>query len=233
MRHSLFHLFSDRHGGVSAPPYDSLNLGDHVGDDPEAVARNRRILQRRIGALPIVWMEQVHGDRIVDVKGPTERAGRCDALVTECPGIALAVMVADCVPILMADTQRGVVASVHAGRNGTLLDIAPKTVVHMAKRYGCDPRDIEVWMGPAIGGCCYEVSEEIATIVGKSVGEKYVNGRYLDLKSLNRDRLIAAGVLPEHIMISDVCTCCDLDYFSYRRDGVTGRFAGVIALQEV
>ena len=233
MRHSLFYLFSDRHGGVSAPPYDSLNLGDHVGDDPEAVARNRRILQRRIGGLPIVWMEQVHGDRIVDVKGPTERAGRCDALVTKCPGIALAVMVADCVPILMADTRRGVVAAVHAGRNGTLLDIAPKTVVHMAKRYGCDPRDIEVWMGPAIGVCCYQVSEEIATIVGKSVGEKYVNGRYLDLKSLNRDRLIAAGVLPEHIMISDVCTCCDLDYFSYRRDGVTGRFAGVIALQEV
>ena len=233
MSYSVFHLFTDRYGGVSVPPYDSLNLGDHVGDDPEAVARNRRILQRRIGGLPTVWMEQVHGDRIIDVKGPTERVGRCDASVTDCPSIALAVMVADCVPILMADRKRGVVAAIHAGRNGTLLDIASKTVAHVATRYGSEPTDIEVWMGPAIGACCYEVSDEIAKIVRKSAGERYVNGRYLDLKSLNRDRLIAAGVLSKHIQISDVCTCCDPDYFSYRREGKTGRFVGVIALQEV
>ena len=231
MKHSAYHLFTDRHGGVSRPPYDSLNLGDHVGDDPAVAAKNRRRLQTRIGGLPIVWMEQVHGDRIVDARSANDRVGRCDAIVTDRPGIALAVMVADCIPILMADTQRGVVAAVHAGRNGTLLDIAPKTVAHMVAHYGCRVDDIDVWMGPAIGVCCYEVSEQIAKIVAKSRGERYMNGRYLDLKSLNRDCLIAAGIDAKRVHISDTCTCCDDNYFSYRREGVTGRFAGIIGLK--
>ncbi len=223
-------FFTDRHGGVSAAPYDSLNLGDHVGDRPAAVDENRRRLARRIGNRPIVWMKQVHGDNIRTIDDIPTEPPVCDALVTDRDDIALAVMTADCIPILMADRKRGVVAAVHAGRNGTLLGIGVKTLETMTETFRCRPKDIDVMMGPAIGPCCYEVSEEVAKIVRKSAGEKYVNGRYLDLKSLNRDAFLKAGIEPGRLQISDICTCCDRDHFSYRRDGVTGRFAGVIYL---
>ncbi len=225
-------LFTDRHGGVGEAPYDTFNLAFHVGDTPSAVAVNRQILQQRYDTPPIVWMEQVHGDtvRIVE-NADLDTISACDAIVTDRPGIALAVMVADCIPILLHDPERGVVAAVHAGRNGTFLQIAPKTVETMAERFGCRPEEMRVWMGPSIRVCCYEVGDEIAEIARKNFGEAYVNGRSLDLPALNLDQLLKTGVKPENIEVSSVCTRCDKNYFSYRREGTTGRFAGLIWME--
>ncbi|WP_456452573.1 peptidoglycan editing factor PgeF [Hydrogenimonas sp.] len=226
-------LFTDRWGGVGEAPYDTFNLAFHVGDDPAAVAVNRQILQQRHKTPPIVWMEQVHGDTVRRVEtAELDTLPACDALATDRPGVALAVMVADCLPILLHDPVRHAVATVHAGRNGTLLNVAVKTVEKMGEWYGTRPENLVVRIGPAIGVCCYEVNEEIAAIVRKTHGERYVNGRSLDLKTLNRDLLVQAGIKPENIEISDICTRCGKDYFSYRREKKTGRFAGVIWLEE-
>ncbi len=222
-------LFTDRSGGASSPPYDSLNLAYHTGDDPALVERNRRVLKKRVGIEKVVFMEQVHGCEVavVDTNSPSTLPS-CDAVVTSASNIALAVMVADCIPILLSDSDRGVIAAVHAGRNGTFLNIAAKTVRKMAKEFGSDPKRIEAKLGPSIHGCCYEVSEELAQIALKNFGYEYVNGRYLDLQGINEKQLIEAGVKKSNIEISPICTCCDKNYFSYRREGVTGRFAGII-----
>ena len=224
--------FTDRRGGVSRPPYDSLNLALHTGDDPFAVSQNRMILQNRIG-LPVYFMQQVHGDNIVIVEESSpETLQACDAIITNSPGIALVVMVADCIPLLLFDEIKGVAAAVHAGRNGTFLNIGTKCVKTMAERFGCCSGDIHAKMGPSIRACCYEISEEMAAVVRKNFGEKYMNGRYLNLQSLNRDRLLEAGLRESSIYISKVCTCCSADHFSYRREGTTGRFAGVVWIEK-
>ncbi len=224
-------LFTDRSGGVSLPPYDSLNLALHTGDDPSAVLQNRNILQNSIG-LPLYFMRQVHGDNIAVVdKSTPQTLPDCDAMITKRRGIALVVMVADCIPLLLFDEKKGVVAAVHAGRNGTFLNIGAKCVKTMVERFGCRSGDIYAEMGPSIRACCYEISEEMARLVRKSFGESYMNGRYLDLQSLNRDRLLEAGLREDRIDISDICTCCSTDHFSYRREGTTGRFAGAIWIE--
>ncbi len=224
--------FTDRRGGVSRPPYDSLNLALHTGDDPSAVSQNRKILQNRIG-LPVYFMQQVHGDNIVIVEESSpETLQACDAIITNRPGIALVVMVADCIPLLLFDETKGVAAAVHAGRNGTFLNIAAKCVKTMRDRFGCRSEDISAKMGPSIRSCCYEISYEMAAVVRKNFGEKYMNGRYLNLQSLNRDRLLEAGLRESSIYISKVCTCCSADHFSYRREGTTGRFAGAVWIEK-
>ncbi len=222
-------LFTGRDGGVSLPPYESLNLAFHTGDDPAAVEKNRALLKKGIGVSRILWMDQVHSDRveIVDGSAPSP-VPACDAIVTNEKNLALAVMVADCIPMLLFDETKGVVAAVHAGRNGTFKEISAKTVERMQKGFGCRPADLKAKLGPSIGECCYEISEDLAQIVEKSFSKVYMNGRYLNLRHLNFDQLTRAGLHPGNIEISDICTRCSEKYFSYRREGVTGRFAGVI-----
>ncbi|WP_300365729.1 peptidoglycan editing factor PgeF [Hydrogenimonas sp.] len=226
-------LFTDRHGGESLPPYDTFNLAYHTGDLPEHVDRNRILLQRRIGSEHIAWMDQVHGDRIRIVESVEETTPpSCDALVTDRPGIALAVMVADCIPILLHDPVRGVIAAVHAGRNGTFLKVASKTAEAMGERFGSAMEDIRVTMGPSIHACCYEVGEEIGAIVRKNFGDAYMNDRSLNLQELNREMLLQSGITRRHIEISDICTCCNPNYFSYRRERTTGRSVGVVWIEK-
>jgi len=230
-------LFTDRWGGVSKPPYDELNLALHVGDDPLDVLRNREILSDKANFYidNLIYMDQTHSDHIKVIKDTfTNKQDDCDSIVTNLPNIPLMVMVADCIPILMYDKEKRVIAAVHAGRNGTFLNIAPKTVSIMIKKFGSNPKDIYIAMGPGIRSCCYEVGEDLANICEKSFGKKYVIKKdksfYLDLQTLNQDQLIKEGIDPQKIDISKTCTSCDKNYFSYRRDGVTGRFAGVIKL---
>jgi len=221
--------FTNRHGGVSTLPYESLNLAFHVGDDRVNVIKNRAILKDSLNLQNIVWMEQVHEDNIQIISSAQSKpVSACDAIITDQPNIALAVMVADCIPILMFDTKRYIVAAIHAGRNGTFLQIAPKTVEVMQKEFGCLPSDILVFMGPSIRACCYEVSTEIATIVKNSFGKSYIDNRMLDLQKLNQDQLIKTKIKKDNIQISNICTCCNPNYFSYRKEKITGRFAGVI-----
>jgi len=233
----LVHI-SDRRGGVSPKPYDSLNLALHVGDDPKNVLQNRTILSEKLGfnLQNLIYMDQTHSNNVERIYDPSiNKIKNCDALITDIKNISLMVMVADCVPILFYDPSKNVIGVAHAGRNGTFLEISKQTVNRMKKEFETDPADLRVLIGASIGACCYEVGEDIADIAVESFGKKYVDLRdkrfYLDLKELNKDQLMSVGVKEQNIELSNICTSCDLNYYSYRRDGVTGRFAGVMMLK--
>ena len=154
-------VVTDRRGGRSASPYDSFNLGDHVGDDPAAVAANRSRVARELAVAEdrLVWMSQVHGTGVAVVDGPQDGpVPGTDALVTATPGLVLCVLVADCVPVLLADSVAGVVAAVHAGREGVRQGVLPAALSAMAS-LGARARNVTALLGPAVCGLCYEVPE--------------------------------------------------------------------------
>ncbi|WP_086863016.1 polyphenol oxidase family protein, partial [Amycolatopsis lexingtonensis] len=164
-------VVTTRAGGASRPPYDTFNLGDHVGDDEGNVYANRKRLAAELGLAEdkLAWMEQVHGRTATTVDGSETRAAEAtDALVTATPGVALVVLVADCVPILLADAEAGVVSAVHAGRVGTRVGVVPAAVEAM-RAAGAEVGRIEALLGPAICGDCYEVPAEMAADVEKHV----------------------------------------------------------------
>ena len=216
--------FTNRTGGVSLGAFASLNLGDHVGDDPSAVAANRRSLVDQFG--PVQFMNQVHGDRIVIVEEVTDVIPEADALVSGIPGIALAVMVADCIPLIL--TSKEVVAAVHVGRRGLVNDIARKTIRSM-EEMGAGA--ITAHIGPAICGTCYEVSEEVF----QEVVSRHPATKSQTIKGTPALDLIAGvrAVLSEEgldIKSKFECTVESPVLFSYRRDGLTGRQAGIVSL---
>lgn len=227
-------VFTSRAGGVSSPPYESFNLGDHVGDDPEDVAANRARLARILGleAGQLVWMEQLHTNTVTVVDKPhTSPVEATDALVTTAPGLALAVLTADCVPVLLSDHQAGVVAAAHAGRLGARNGIVARTVEHMV-RLGAVPGNIQVLMGPAAAGESYEVPAEMAADVERRLPGSRTRTRTgtpgLDIRAGLIRQLLGLGVT--HVDADPRDTVTDTDFFSYRRDGKTGRQAGVIWL---
>ncbi|WP_041960305.1 peptidoglycan editing factor PgeF [Sulfurospirillum arsenophilum] len=222
------HHFTTRFEGVSLAPFDSLNLGLHVNDNALHVTKNREILKEKLGVSKLVFMDQVHSDCIVCIETGDE-APTCDAMITNVQGIGLAVMVADCIPILFYDAKHEAIGVAHAGRVGTLLQVGQKTALAMGERFGSRMEELKIWMGPSIHQCCYEVGFE-ATKGFENFLHVKENNYFLDLQSYNHAAFVALGIKPENMDISDVCTCCDTDYFSYRRDKITGRFAGVIAL---
>ena len=189
-----------RTGGVSAPPFDTFNMGDHVGDDPAAVAANRRRLGESIGlgADRVVWMNQTHGDRVAVVDGPVPSAiDDVDGLVTASPRLALAVVTADCVPILMADARRGVVAAVHAGRVGAQNGVVVRAVEAMVKQ-GARVEDVSVLLGPAVSGRNYEVPDQMAAEVEAALpGSRTTTARGtagLDLRAGIARQLTGLGI---------------------------------------
>ena len=222
------YLFTNRFEGVSTAPFESLNLGLHVNDTALHVNQNRAILKAKLGASKLVFMDQVHGDGVVQIESGDELP-TCDAMMTNVSGIALAVMVADCIPILYYDEVHQAIGVAHAGRVGTLLQIGQKTAQRMAETFGSELKELKVWMGPSIRSCCYEVGVEATHGLESALHVK--NGKYfLDLQRANLQAFLDIGIQRENIQDSEVCTCCDQAYFSYRRDKITGRFAGVIVL---
>jgi YfiH family protein len=224
-------VVTTRAGGASRPPYDTFNLGDHVGDDEGNVFANRKRLANELGLAEdkLAWMEQVHGRTATIVDGSETRAAEAtDALVTATPGVALVVLVADCVPILLADAEAGVVAAVHAGRVGTRVGVVPAAVAAM-REVGAEPHRIEALLGPAICGDCYEVPAEMAADVEKHVPGSACKTRRgtpgLDLRAGLWRQLADLGV--GKIGVDPRCTNEDKTLFSYRRDGTTGRIAGI------
>lgn len=223
-----------RRGGVSRAPFDSFNLGDHVGDDPNAVAANRSRLAGALGVPDdhVIWMQQVHGDRVHRVEGPgTEVIPETDALVTTEPGIALAVLTADCVPVLFADAAAGVVAGAHAGRVGAKLGIVARTIDAMVAA-GAQVERISAFLGPAVSGRHYEVPADMAADVEQALpGSRTTTAAGtpgLDLRAGIARQLSGLGVTA--IDIDPRCTVEDPDLFSYRRQPRTGRLASVIWL---
>ena len=223
---------TSRAGGFSTGPYSSFNLGDHVGDDPEAVSRNRIRLGDEIGvgASRVVWMEQIHSRNVVTVDGPVSApVPATDALVTTTPDLALAVLSADCVPLLLSDETAGVIAAVHAGRVGARIGIVPRVLAEMEKA-GAVVSRIGAFMGPAASGRQYEVPAHMQADVEAHLpgsATKTLKGTPgLDLRAGIRRQLLEAGV--SAVAEDPRCTIEDQTLFSHRRGAPTGRIASVI-----
>lgn len=227
--------FTDRWGGVSAAPYAELNLGGAVGDDPGAVRTNRELAAKALGVDPArtVWMNQVHGADVAVVDEPWgERpVPEVDGLVTARRGLALAVLTADCVPVLLADPVAGVVAAAHAGRPGMLAGIVPAAVRAMTE-LGAEPGRIVARTGPAVCGRCYEVPEAMRAEVAAAEPAAYAETSWgtpaVDVSAGVHAQLERLGVRDREQ--SPVCTRESDDHFSYRRDRSTGRLAGYVWL---
>ncbi|MCX5370554.1 peptidoglycan editing factor PgeF [Streptomyces sp. NBC_00015] len=227
--------FTDRWGGVSAAPYEELNLGGAVGDDPDAVRVNRELAAKSLGLDPglVVWMNQVHGNDVAEVDGPwtTGLTPPVDGLVTATRGLALAVLTADCVPVLLADPVAGVVAAAHAGRPGMVKGIVPAAIDAM-ESLGAVPSRIVARTGPAVCGRCYEVPEamraEVAAVEPAASAETSWGTPAVDVIAGVHAQLDRLGVHDRER--SPVCTRESDDHFSYRRDRSTGRLAGYVWL---
>ncbi|WP_245557392.1 peptidoglycan editing factor PgeF [Corynebacterium terpenotabidum] len=232
-------VVTDRNGGVSGGPYGSFNLGEHVGDDPAAVTANRARLASLLG-LPsdrMVYMEQIHSPNVTEVTaelldsldgGPVEVT---DALVTTLQGVALVVLTADCVPVLLSDEEAGVVAAVHAGRTGARNGIVRRTVEHMVD-LGAVPSRIHALLGAAAAGEDYEVPEDMAADVeARLPGSRTTTTQGtpgLDIRAGITRQLLGLGV--RSIDADPRSTVTEPAFFSYRREGTTGRQASVVWL---
>ncbi len=244
------HGFSTRLGGVSQGVFVSLNLGLTRGDDPEHVRENYRRFLSAAGASgrSFAMCNQVHGDTVraittADVK--RDLYGKlhyeADGMMTAIPGVALVVFAADCIPVLLYDPVRRVIAAVHSGWRGTAAGIVTRAVERMGEVYGSRPEDILAAIGPGIGPCCFETHEDVPNAMMAAVASPALpfikikeNGKFsVDLKGINAKRLELAGLAPEHIAVCRDCTACMEDkYWSHRRQGTErGSMAAVIELR--
>jgi len=225
--------FADRNDGVSAPPYASGNLADHVGDDPSHVRANRAALAASVGVevAHIVSMAPVHGNDVGHVAGVrVDPVPEVDALVTTVAGTALLVVAADCVPVLLGDGEAGVIAVVHAGWRGVLSDVVGSTIAAMVD-LGAEPRRMRAVIGPAICGQCYDVPRErfdlVVALAPAAVAVASEGRPGLDLRAAVVERLRGLGIVTS---LHAGCTSESANLYSFRRDGLTGRHGGVITL---
>ena len=231
-------LVSTRHGGVSQAPYASMNLADHVGDMPANVIANRALLRKHLPEEPI-WLNQVHGTL---VSTPNARLSQADAIVSNIPNEVLAIMTADCLPVLFANVTGTVIGAAHAGWRGLSAGVLENTVKAMRElETSSVDQDIHAWMGPAIGPLAFEVGQDVVDAFADA-GVIYPQeafspithqpGKYLaNIYLLARSRLEAEGI--QHIDGGEFCTVTQAEqFFSYRRDGVTGRFASLIWIDD-
>jgi YfiH family protein len=233
-------VMSTRSGGVSAAPWDSLNLGSAVGDDPAAVAENRRRFVALTGAQP-QWLRQVHGCTVVQARAESA-AGEppcADAAWTDQPGVACIVQVADCLPVLLAAPAGRAVAAAHAGWRGLAAGVVEASVAALCAAAGCAPAQVLAWLGPCIGPRRFEVGDDVLRAFGQTPGRAdprcFVSAPpsgvaprwWADLPQLARDRLARAGV--HQVSGGQWCTVEQRSsFFSFRRDGITGRLAAAI-----
>jgi YfiH family protein len=228
-------LFTGRGGGVSAAPFGTLNMSDAVGDDPAAIARNRQLVASSCGLGPaaLAWMRQVHGSDVARIQaGPAPQAPpQADAIFTDEPALALGVTVADCAPVLLADPVARIVGAAHAGRAGMAAGVVPALVAAMSEA-GADPGRMHAIVGPAICGQCYEVSadlrEQVAAAVPGSGCLTRAGTPGIDIRAGVGAQLASAGV--RAVRADPRCTAETPELYSYRRDGSTGRFAGLVWL---
>lgn len=245
------HYVSSRKGGYSQNNFSGLNLGFHVGDDNFKVLQNRRLLSRALGIdiMSCTFANQDHTANIAVIDRKSKGRGAAevetalpntDGMITNVPGICINVLVADCVPILLFDPVKRVIAALHAGWKGTLKRITSHAVEMMIQQYGCKAQDIIAGMGPSNGPCCYEVGEDVKRETCMAFGstqdiikESEVPGKYIfDQWTANQMQLIDFGVKKENIEISGLCSQCQHHtFFSARAaNGITGRIAAGIML---
>lgn len=225
-------LQTTRNGGFSSSPYASLNLGDHVGDNPLTVELNRMLLQPWLPGEP-VWLKQVHGTVVVDA-GLTSCWPQADACITSTSGVVCVIMTADCLPVLLCNELGTVVGAAHAGWRGLCDGVIEQTVFSM----NVPPQTLMAWLGPAIGPLAFEVGEEVrAAFIARqpeasTAFVSVMNGKWLaDLYQLARLRLSALGINRVHG--GDLCTyTANQRFFSYRREGTTGRMGTFIWIEK-
>jgi purine-nucleoside/S-methyl-5'-thioadenosine phosphorylase / adenosine deaminase len=233
---SLAHGFFGRHGGVSTGQWTSLNVSERVGDDPQCVAANWARVRSCVPGLSVVRIRQVHGVRIANATAADQSLGEADGVVTRTAGLGLAILTADCVPILCVAPDAGAVMALHAGWRGTLDGIAAVALTAAYDWFGIQPHQWRVALGPSIGGCCYEVESHIGAGLIDRWGAMPDAWRpagshgQLDLRAANRQILSMKGVPSTSITMIGPCTAChDGDYFSHRRSqGRAGRQVSVI-----
>lgn len=237
VRHGVF----TRNGGCSRPPYQSMNISYDVGDGRDDVGQNRNIISECMEGKELVFAHQVHATDVlvfsgyehpIDGNGSRDSEKRIgDAMVTDLPKKFLAIQVADCQSILMFDPVRRVVANVHSGWRGSTRNVIGRTIEVMSKRFGCRPCDIIAGIGPSLGPCCAEFIN-YRTEIPDAFWRYKDDSDHFDFWAISRDQLCNAGVLIENIDSSRLCTRCNTDlFFSYRKEGVTGRIASVIGLK--
>jgi YfiH family protein len=235
----LVHAVSTR--SIGSNPGEVFDLAWAPGEDPAQMRRRVAAVAAALSTDPlqVCCVRQVHGSRVCcidelpapDSSAPCSMPGDGDALVTAQPGIVLLIRVADCVPVLLYDPVKQVVAAVHAGWKGTLADITGKTVSCMCENYGCRPSDLLAGIGPSIGPCCFTVGEEVTEQFRMAAGladcvKSGCDGTRVDLPQTNRVELLRSGLLPHNVEMAGQCTACRLDiFFSHRGEqGKTGRF---------
>jgi YfiH family protein len=239
----LAHGIFTRLGGQSQPPWDSLNTGHSVGDDPDVVEANRALMYEAlcVRGEDVVTPHQVHSTtvRVVDERDRGQLLPQTDALVTATPGVVLMLRFADCVPILLYDPVRRAAGLAHAGWRGTVSGMAGAAVRTMVEALGCRPRNILAGIGPSIGPCCYEVGADVTEAMSSAFPDidglfepKDQGHGHLDLWAANRWQLAAAGV--RNVEVAGICTACRTDeWFSHRAErGKTGRLGALIGLPE-
>jgi len=232
--------FTTRHGGVSLPPFDSLNLGFHVGDDVEGVRKNRIMLSQVLGidASRISSPAQRHTSEVAILTSESIGTGSsseesdydpCDGLGTSMTNAPILLHYADCVPVVLMGGPWGkpAVVVLHAGRQGLIQGVIGNGIRMMREDFGLELDSINAAIGPCIGSCCYEVSEELALEFEGRFGPDAVISRHLDLRAAAISELTEAGVYRDNIHVLEICTSCDPDFYSYRRDGVTGRHGAI------
>jgi YfiH family protein len=239
----LVHAVFTRLGGVSASPYEALNIGHAVGDDPHAVQANHRLVYETLGlsSADVVTARQVHsnGVALVDAKDAGRVVPETDALVTAVPGVFLLLRFADCLPILLYDPEKRIVGIGHAGWRGTAATVAQQMILVMVESLGSDPAQLIASLGPAIGPCCYRVGEDVVEAIAPTLQDRqraiqhWGNGAFsLDLWEANQQHLLSQGV--RSVETSRICTACHAgEFFSHRADGgTTGRFAAIIGMRK-
>ena len=228
-RRSAEWVFTDRLGGASSGPYSELNLGGSVGDDPACVADNRRTVAAMVECTGLALVRQVHGRDVALLRAIPDEPPAADAVITDQAGLAIAVQVADCVPVLLADLAGGRVAAVHAGWRGVVADVVGAALEQMAPA-----GQVQAWVGPAICPSCYEVSAQVRDEVADQVPEAAAWTRAgtpaVDVRGGVLAQLRRHGIEGELI---GGCTFEDPRLYSYRRDTTTGRQAGVIVMREI
>ena len=234
-------LMTTRRGGIGTAPFDSFNLRDGLGDDPQAVAHHQRQLAQAAGAVP-VYLDQVHGASVVRLTAadarPVAPLREADASITTEPGLACTVQVADCLPVLFAAPQGRAVGAAHAGWRGLAGGVLEATVRAMCEASGCAPAELHAWLGACIGPRRFEVGSDVLAAFGADPTARFEPafmrcgpGKWLaDLPLLARERLRRAGVVS--IGGGDWCTASNRSrFFSFRRDGVTGRMAALVWIE--
>ncbi|NOX35359.1 MAG: peptidoglycan editing factor PgeF [Deltaproteobacteria bacterium] len=237
----IVHGIFTRTGGTSTGAYDSLNIGMNSGDEKTAIADNRKLIIRKMGMKPLVFLNQVHGTTIKVLKKndndlpetfqPGKETYTADGIVTDMKDVFLVIQVADCQAVMLYDTKKKVIANIHSGWQGSIQNVIGNCLDKMAKEFGCQPENIFAGISPSLGPCCSEFvnyKDEIP----KKLWEYKIKGKdNFNFWDMSRDQLMDKGVKREHIENMEICTKCNTDiFYSFRAERTTGRFACVISM---